>query len=148
MTVKLLLTEHDLEFLSLKGQACLSLHLSKCYIVGNHMSRLINALSALIAGSVRCKIRRFRRETDYFKNYKRETNCRGHFQTPVICPCGYLVNYKPLVSCKCMRGSRGGGDQKNKGFLSNTGLDPLKNHKATKPAFNFGPLSACQRNPI
>ena len=24
-------------------------------------------------------------------------------------------------------------------FLSNTGPDPLKNHKATKPAFNVGP---------
>ena len=40
MIVKLL-TEHHLEFLSLKdtAQACLSLHLSKCHIVGNHMSR-------------------------------------------------------------------------------------------------------------
>ena len=37
-----LLTEHHLESLSLKKatQAHLSLHLSKCYIVGNHMSRL------------------------------------------------------------------------------------------------------------
>ena len=42
MTVKLL-TEHHLEFLSLKeaAQACLSLHMSKCHIVGNHMSQLI-----------------------------------------------------------------------------------------------------------
>ena len=42
MTVTLL-TEHHLEFLSLKeaAQAHLSLHLSKCHIVGNHMSRLI-----------------------------------------------------------------------------------------------------------
>ena len=42
MTVKLL-TEHYLEFLSLKGdaQARLSLHLLKCHIVGNHMSWLI-----------------------------------------------------------------------------------------------------------
>ena len=42
MTVKLL-TEHHLEFLSLKGaaQARLSLHMSKYLIVGNHMSRLI-----------------------------------------------------------------------------------------------------------
>ena len=41
MGVKLL-TEHNLEFLSLKEavQARLSLHLSKCHIVGNHMSRL------------------------------------------------------------------------------------------------------------
>ena len=32
------------------------------------------------------------------------------------------------------------------GFLSNTGPDPLKSHKATKPAFNVGPLSARQPN--
>ena len=36
MTVKLL-TEHHLEFLSLKG---VFTGLSKCHIVGNHMSRL------------------------------------------------------------------------------------------------------------
>ena len=37
-----LLTEHHLEWLSLKEAvlARLSLHLSKCHIVGNHMSRL------------------------------------------------------------------------------------------------------------
>ena len=42
MTLRLL-TEHHLEFLSLKGdaQARLSLHLLKCHIVENHMSRLI-----------------------------------------------------------------------------------------------------------
>ena len=41
MTVKLL-TEHHLRFLSLKeaAQARLSLHLSKCHIVGNHVSWL------------------------------------------------------------------------------------------------------------
>ena len=41
MSVKLL-TEHHLEFLSLKEatQAHLRLHMSKCHIVGNHMSRL------------------------------------------------------------------------------------------------------------
>ena len=37
---------------------------------------------------------------------------------------------------------------KNIGFLSKTGPYPLKNHKATKPAFNVGPSSACQRNDI
>ena len=36
-------------------------------------------------------------------------------------------------------------NNRNKGFLSNTGLDPLKNRKATKPAFNVGPSSAHQR---
>ena len=37
-----LLTEHHLEFLSLKGgcRGCPSLHLSKCQIVGNLMPRL------------------------------------------------------------------------------------------------------------
>ena len=42
MTVKLL-TEQHLEILSLKGaaEARLSLQLSKCHIVGNHMSWLI-----------------------------------------------------------------------------------------------------------
>ena len=34
----------------------------------------------------------------------------------------------------------------NTGFLSNTGPDPLKSYKATKPAFNVVPTSACQRN--
>ena len=49
-----------------------------------------------------------------------------------------------------MRGSRGGTrvrtppppplkNKKKLGFLSNPGKDPLKNHKATKPAFNVGP---------
>ena len=46
-----------------------------------------------------------------------------------------------------MRGSRGVRDRgsrpvKKLGFLSNTGLDPLRSHKATKPAFNAGPLLA------
>ena len=31
-------------------------------------------------------------------------------------------------------------NHKNIGFLSNTGPDPLKNHKATKPAFTVGLL--------
>ena len=39
-------------------------------------------------------------------------------------------------------GGGGGGDPLWKsqkiGFISNTGPDPLKNHKATKPAFNVG----------
>ena len=36
----------------------------------------------------------------------------------------------------------------NIGFSSNTGPDPLKNLKATKPAFNVGPSSAHQRSAI
>ena len=38
--------------------------------------------------------------------------------------------------------------RKNIGFLSKTGPDCLKNHKATKPAFNVGSSSARQRNAI
>ena len=51
------LTEHHLEFLSLKGglQACLSLHLSKCNIVGNHMPRL-KCLRGLRQGSFKTQI--------------------------------------------------------------------------------------------
>ena len=46
-------------------------------------------------------------------------------------------------------GGAGDPDPLNIGFLSNAGPDPLKNNKATtKPAFNFGPLSARKRNAI
>ena len=36
----------------------------------------------------------------------------------------------------------------NIGFRRNTGPEPLKNLKATKPAFNSGPSSARQQNAI
>ena len=39
-------------------------------------------------------------------------------------------------------------NHKNIGFHINTGPDPLKKHKATKPAFNVWPPSARQRNAI
>ena len=51
-------------------------------------------------------------------------------------------------------GGRGSGPpppsekSQNIRFLSNTGEDPLKNHKTTKPAFNVGPSLARQRNAI
>ena len=47
-----------------------------------------------------------------------------------------------------MRRSRGGTgvpeNHKAVGFLSNIAPDPHENHKATKPAFNVGPISAHQ----
>ena len=52
MTVKLL-TKHHLEFISLNeaAQAHMSLHMSKCHIVGNHMlwfnSFLLNKIYAV-----------------------------------------------------------------------------------------------------
>ena len=56
-----------------------------------------------------------------------------------------------LTSCADPEGVKGVGtplkNHKNIGFLSNTGPDPL-NHKATKPAFNVGPLAVRQRNVI
>ena len=36
-------------------------------------------------------------------------------------------------------------NHKNIGFLRNSGLDPLKNHKAAKPAIKVGPSSARQQ---
>ena len=48
------------------------------------------------------------------------------------------VPSKNNASFVCMCGSRGG----------DRGLDPLKNRKATKPAFNVGPSLARQGNAI
>ena len=49
-------------------------------------------------------------------------------------------------------GGQGSGpplkNHKNSGFYSNTGPDPLKKHKATKPIFNVGLSSAGQLNAI
>ena len=39
-------------------------------------------------------------------------------------------------------------NHKNIGFLTNTGPDPLKDQRATKPAFNVEPSSVCQRKAI
>ena len=39
-------------------------------------------------------------------------------------------------------------NQSNIGFHSNSGPDPLKKHKATKPALNVGPLAVRTRNAI
>ena len=61
----------------------------------------------------------------------------------------YILRY--TIRVHAMGGSRGGDNRgsgrplKNHnflGFLSNIGPDFLKNHKATKPAFNTGPSSA------
>ena len=59
-------------------------------------------------------------------------------------------------SCTDAEGGTGGPDPQPTpweitaiGFLSNTGPEPLENHKAIKPAFNVGPSdSASQRNAI
>ena len=60
------------------------------------------------------------------------------------------------INKQLMRRSRGGDRGSGPplkvlkiiGLLSNTGQDPLKNHKATKPAFNVGPSSGHQRNAV
>ena len=75
-----------------------------------------------------------------------------------------LTNGALILLCSCVDpvgggGGGGGGVQgvqtppppeksQNIGFLSNTGPDPLKNHKATQPVFNDGPSSAHQGNTI
>ena len=67
------------------------------------------------------------------------------------------INFSRVTSSELIGGSRGGtGDpdspppekSQNKGFLNNTGPDPLKSHIATKPALNVEPSSARQRNAI
>ena len=61
-------------------------------------------------------------------------------------------SFNLICSCAGPEGERGpdGSPERITKYrvLSNTGLDPLKNHKATKPAFNVGPSSAYQRNDI
>ena len=62
-----------------------------------------------------------------------------------------VVIYLPITSFRQWadpegdRGSRPLHEKsQNIGSLSNTGQNPLKNHKATTPAFNVGPSSARQ----
>ena len=63
----------------------------------------------------------------------------------------FTICFLTFIRLCSMCGSRGGQgvwihpppkNHKKIGFSSNAGLDPLKNHKATKPAFNVGPSSA------
>ena len=64
---------------------------------------------------------------------------RKHFNNRII-----------IIKCADPEGGGGSGSvlpeksQKNIGFLSNACPDPMKNHKAAKPAFSVGPLSAHQ----
>ena len=69
-----------------------------------------------------------------------------------------MTNARKFSIMTIMRGSRGGDrgsrpppekkKHKNIGFLSNTGPDPLENHKATKPVFIVGPTSATSETPF
>ena len=67
--------------------------------------------------------------------------CASIKRKPTSCvPCN------PSITRGYRRGERRSGpfpsplkNHKNKGCLSNTGLDYLENHKTTKPAFNVGP---------
>ena len=58
----------------------------------------------------------------------------------------------PCIGIRRSRGGTGGPDppenEKAIWFLSNIDPDALKNHKATKPACNIKPSSACQQNAI
>ena len=64
------------------------------------------------------------------------------------------VNLHPMCELheRVQRGEQGVRapleNHKNIGSLSITGLDPIKHHIATKPAFNEGPASARQLNAI
>ena len=72
-----------------------------------------------------------------------------HYVTHV--PAGFgKVLLALILSChgRIQRGGQGVRtplkNHRNLGFISNTGPDLRKNHKATKPAFNVGQLSAHQ----
>ena len=56
------------------------------------------------------------------------------------------------MQARIQRGGGGTGpplkNDKNIGFSSKTGPDLMKNHKATKSAFNVGPSLARHRNAI
>ena len=79
-----------------------------------------------------------------FRKNKNLAKLRDHSADMLIC----LLTLSP---CADPEGGGGRGSEppltnhKKNGFLSNAGPDPLKNHKATKPTFNVGPLSADQR---
>ena len=47
-----------------------------------------------------------------------------------------------MAHVRIERGPGGLKNHKNIRFLSNTGPDPVKNYKATMPAFNVGPTSS------
>ena len=86
----------------------------------------------------------------------------GNFRTSTIqglLPYALVLTYlfwcsKESFQCHGWIQRRGQGvwaplkNHKNIGFLWNTSQHPLKNHKATKPAFNVGPSLARQRNAI
>ena len=57
-----------------------------------------------------------------------------------------MEHYASIMHVQIQRGGRGSGplplkNHENIGFLRNNGPDPLKIHKAAKPAFNVGPSS-------
>ena len=67
----------------------------------------------------------------------------------------YTVSVDALRTTTCVdpEGGTGGPDphppeKSQKYRYLSTGPDPLKHHKANKPAFNVGPTSARQRNAI
>ena len=82
-----------------------------------------------------------------FRYSKENSNCIWHLLASI---------WAFIKHVRIQRGGTGGPDapppplknHKNIGFLSNTGPDPLKNRKATKPAFKVGTSSARQRNAI
>ena len=64
-----------------------------------------------------------------------------------------MINFHAGTYMDGSRGDTGGPDtplenRKNIGSFSNTGPDPFKNHKATKPAFNVGLSAAHKRNAV
>ena len=82
------------------------------------------------------------------RNYLIASLALYHSATVFLCIKVFQLDLKHGRIPRGDRGPEPPENHKHIGFLCNTGPDPLKNHKATKPAFNFGPASAHQRNAI
>ena len=96
-----------------------------------------------------------KKETERALAYDKE--CRMNDANEYYRKHNYLMKFrdgnKNVSSSSSVDPGGGGGgaggldppeNHQNIGFLSNKGPNPLKNHKATKPVFNFGPLTAGQ----
>ena len=84
------------------------------------------------------------------------SHMQASFSTPQLISAVLFkhIYFSDLSHVRIQRGGAGDPDpppplknHKNIGFLG-TAPDPLKNYKATKPAFNVGPTTARQRNAI
>ena len=112
----------------------------------------------------RCDLFFFKKQQQKNRTNKNRPQQHQKHSTQGLHHCMGYFCAKCQLTCEClswgtrlMDGSRGetGGpispamkNHQNIGFLSNTGPDPLKNHKTTRPVFNVGPSSTLKQNVV